>query len=119
MRKKHTCGIELDDEIKKGLLNFIYQTRIATDFVERLKNTGATDTRVNRLLTEIGRADILPWSHIGFVDDEYREPSLPDFKPRNLFSLYNSFNEIIKRRNPSQQHKCLAQLKPFFDKEIA
>jgi len=118
LRRKHTCGIELDDEIRKGLLNFMHQTKSAYSFVEGLKNTQATENRVNRLLTNIGREQILPWSHIGYVDAEYRNPSHDEFKPRTMFSLYNAFTEIAKRRNPTEQHKTIGLLKPHFDKEL-
>lgn len=122
-RRKHTTGLEyfLADEIKRGLLNFLTQLKMNDNFVNSLKTTAATDNRVNRLLTEIGRAEILPWSHIGFVDKNYHEENInvPEFKDRNLFSVYNSFTEIIKRRNPAEQHRTIARLKPFFDKEIA
>jgi len=122
-RRKHTTGLaySLRDEIKKGMLNFLTQLRINENFVNKLKNTSATDNRINRLLTEIGRADVLPWSHIGQIDKNYREETVkvPEFAERNLYAVYNSFTEIIKRRNPAEQHRCISKLKPFFDKEIA
>jgi hypothetical protein len=48
------------------------------------------------VLVEAGRRRIVPWSAVGKVDAEWREPRHEEFGERTGWSLYNAFTEIAK-----------------------
>ena len=57
-----------------------------------------TDKEAHDLIIKAVDMDAIPASSIPKVLHEYREPFLPDFHPRNVWSLHNAFTEVLKEK---------------------
>jgi Domain of unknown function (DUF932) len=108
-RRLHTTGIERDlpHVIDRGLANYV--TRIGT--LEQTRNqlcqldyTRQSD--VDLVIVEAGRRGIMPWSALGKVEKEWREPRHPEFRERTGWSLANCFTQIGKQFNPVREIKA-------------
>jgi len=97
VKKRHTYGLNLREAIQGGIHRFIEEARRIGDVAEGLKNREMRTWEVNDILVESGRTGVMPWSRIGKVDREYRNPRYPEFKERTAWSLYNAFTEVAKQ----------------------
>jgi hypothetical protein len=106
-RRKHTTGIDVAEVINLGIDNFLLGAEKIPMFQSALTNSPCSDRAAAKFLVEAGRRGILPWSSIGKVDALWTKPTYEDFKPRNRWSLFNAFTEVIRDRAPLQQLPAL------------
>ncbi len=96
--RKHTTGFSLSDGIDKALNDYVTGATKIGHMTKALEQIYCDDQRVvDNVLLAAGRSGLMPWSHIGLVDDEYKAPRHPEFKGRNGWSLYNCFTEVLKK----------------------
>lgn len=113
IRKLHTTGFNLTDEIETAFQKFNEQAGTLTAMVRGLQALNLTDKSANHLIVNAFRHDVMPGSFMMDVIKEYHEPRHPEFKPRNAWSLYNAFTEVVKARSPGDQMKTLRGLNKF------
>jgi len=82
LSRKHTNGLDLENEIEKGVDRFIEEAGKVENCIEQLKSRELSRLNADNYLMEAGRKRLLPWSHIGMVEKEYENPSFPDFNER-------------------------------------
>jgi len=116
--RKHTLNADLEELAARGLE--VYGDRIDEfgETVRGWKSNRLGDDRAARLLVEAGRSRILPWSGLGQVDRLWREPPHPEFVPRNEWSFYNAFTEVVKSRSPENQMFTLSRLPRLFERKL-
>jgi len=98
--RKHTARIlqdlpEMAHEAVLGLNRYwnIQQSRIACYRNKRIRDAQAHD-----IVIQTVDAGVMANSYVPKVLKEWREPRHPEFRPRNLWSLQNSFTEVFKGR---------------------
>ena len=64
--------------------------------IEAYKDHGLTTTEAHDLLVKALDARAILPTKLPKVLAEYRDPKHPEFKDRNLWSLYNAFTEVSK-----------------------
>lgn len=73
--------------------------------IEILQNTDLGDTRAESLILRAWDQEIISHRQVGAVLREWREPERPAFAPRNAWSLFNAFTEVMKPRQRSNAQK--------------
>jgi len=114
LKKRHTIGLDLQSEIKSGLENVINSRTELIGCVDEMKNTIVSDVRANHLLMESAHTGLVSYSHLKDVHKEWKQPTYPDFIPRTEWSLYNCFNEVMKKYNPIRQQTGIGGLVELF-----
>jgi hypothetical protein len=114
MNKKHTIGLNLQDEVKSGLLGCINNSKNLTATMERMRDKKVRNSRANHLMLESAHQGLFSYSHLKEVQKEWITPSHKDFKPRTEWSLYNSFTEVAKKYNPIRQQTAVGGLVELF-----
>lgn len=66
--------------------------------VEQYKNHGISLREGNDLLIKAARAEVFPRTQFMDIADEWETPRHPEFKERNVWSLFNSVTEHLKPR---------------------
>ena len=64
--------------------------------IEAYRDTRMVDRQVHDLTIKALDAGVIPASRIPKVLNEWREPSHLEFAPRNAWSLFNAFTEVLK-----------------------
>ena len=103
IRKLHTTGFRLRDELDGAFGRFKGAVSALGETVGRMKTRSLEDRDAKALLLDAFRAEVMPWSYLKDVQGEYFEPRHEEFKPRNAWSLYNAFTEVVKQRGPDDQ----------------
>lgn len=102
--RKHTSLILSDLPVACGVL----VSKIATERVNQLslmrryKSTRISDRDASHLMVNAIDKGVLPASKLPALLKEWREPRYPDFKERNLWSLYNGFTQVFKSYRQSE-----------------
>ena len=93
------------DNVRVGLVDYILGLPRLTDMVEGLKASCLTDQHVSQLYLEAGRTKLLPWSHLGMVDDYWQKPTHDVFTKGGYtgWRMYNAINTVAKKYNPNRQ----------------
>jgi hypothetical protein len=95
--RKHTSGLDLGETVEGAIDRFATGAREIPKTIEDLRSIPLDSTRTtDHLLVSMGRRGVLPWSQIGKVEKEWREPRHPEFEPRNAWSFYNATTEVAK-----------------------
>lgn len=115
LKRKHTDGLDLDAMIGEGVDAFLASARTIDAFARRLQDTPLTRATADRVLVEAGRRRVLPWSALGRVESEWREPRHRAFRRRDAWSLYNAFTSAAKDRRAAGQLATLRRLSRLFE----
>lgn len=110
IRKLHTINFRLHEEMDYAFQRFAEKVGSISDMVNRLSSVNLTDKDADSLILQSFRQEVMPWRYASEVVKEYYEPRHEDFKPRNAWSLYNAFTEVLKVRNPADQLKTFRML---------
>jgi hypothetical protein len=94
----------------RAFAKFSEQVGKLTNMVNRLSASNLTDKDADSLILQSFRQNAMPWHFAPDVIKEYYEPKHDDFKPRNAWSLYNAFTEVVKQRSPGDQLKTFRTL---------
>lgn len=103
LHRRHTIGLQLRDQISEALDDYMIEIRKVSGIVRGLKEQELTEETYEHLLLEAGRQNLMPWSRLQDVDQEYRKPRFREFKGRNGWSLLNAFTWVVKRNPPARQ----------------
>lgn len=104
-RRKHTPNIFRDlPGMIYGMLSdcVSYRERIAGE-IEGMKGTPIGDGHVGRVLVEVLRNKVIAASYLPKVFDAWEKPTHEEFQPRNAWSLFNAFTEVMKSLSPRSQ----------------
>lgn len=118
LRKLHTTGFRLKIEIDGVFKRFSESVGALGEMVAKLKDRRLTDNQAKVVLVDAFRADVMPWTYLRDVQQEYFEPKHDAFKPRNAWSLYNAFTEIVKERSPNDQIRTFRALNKFLAADL-
>ena len=69
--------------------------------IEAYRNESIDDSRAHDLIIRAIDCRAITTSQLPRVVQEWREPSHDEFRPRNIWSLFNSFTEIYKGQSPA------------------
>jgi hypothetical protein len=101
--RKHTSGIRLNDAIDRALDAFMNSVRSFGELHERLRRKPIGLDAAKALVVDMAIAGALPSSHVVDVVREFEAPRHEEFKPHNLWSLYNATTEAsFKRMSPQR-----------------
>jgi hypothetical protein len=105
LQHRHTINFDLKDEIREALDGYQKQARNVVNVVRQWQNRELKQSAVDSILMEVARERVLPWSHVGLVDHEYRYPRHddPTFKARTSWALLMAFTEVVKKSSPQVQ----------------
>jgi len=103
MKKRHTINLKLDDEIREGLNRYANSALRVNEQIAALADRALSTEKTDELLMAAGRLNLLPWSGIGKVDAEFREPTYADHAQRTSWGLLNAFTHIVKNIPPLRQ----------------
>lgn len=112
---KHSKKFDLADAIAIGLDRIQRNFEPLVQQVDRWRAESITDDYAKLLIYEAfieGKLDA-PRHLAQLVHHEYFNPTLPDFAPRTMWSLQNSFTEAFKQLDPIPQFKATARLGDF------
>jgi len=116
--RKHTKDLRVESLVNEGFAHFHERVAEIGEQTRRLGAKRLDDASADRLLVEAGRRRVLPWSQLGKVEKEWREPSFPAFRRRTAWSLYNAFTHVAKTRSPARQLSALRALRDLFAPEV-
>lgn len=113
IRKLHTTGFDLDAEMDIAFQKFQSQVGDLTKMVTQLQERRLGPQAADHMIMQAFVKEVLPWSFVPDVVQEYQKPQHEEFKPRNAWSLYNAFTEVAKRRSPGDQMRTLRALNQY------
>jgi hypothetical protein len=129
LSKRHTLKLDWQACLQEAMEIYVRKARKIGKLVDRMKAKELDEDDVNRILMTTGRLNrlgnngIMPWSWIGQVDFEYRNPTFKEFEPRTAWSLFNAFTWVVKRNPPlgqfDQINKFREILMPSKKEEVA
>jgi hypothetical protein len=108
-RKRHTKNLILSEVIDEGLETFGEAAKrgISKEITSLQGMDMKSELKVHHILCRAGATGVMPWSQIGKVEQAWRTPPHPEFKPRNGWSLYNAFTEVAKSFSAVNQAETL------------
>jgi hypothetical protein len=98
LSRKHTSRLfeDLDERIESGFSRIFEEWERNDRRVIRYKEHELDDRGAHDLVVRSVDAEAIPPSSIPRVLQEYRSPWHEEFTPRNAWSLFNGFTEILK-----------------------
>lgn len=103
MQRKHTHGFQLFGEIEAALDQYVTKARGIGDVVTSLRERELSPVESDKILMDAGRSRLMPWSRIGAVDKEYRNPTFAEHGRDTSWALLNAFTHTVKRNPPIEQ----------------
>jgi len=123
LSRRHTNGIELEEMVADGIDCYIEQAQELPKMKPELEQVKITPDLKHKILTiashgEEDEADdnpsrmrLIRKAHLWEFHNEWMKPAHKDFLPRNGWSLYNCYTEVVKRYNPHVQLKGAKQFR--------
>jgi hypothetical protein len=96
LRRKHTSGLNLLEELNGGLGRFLEHHRVLAGNVEKLKQRPLTDGDAKGLIHDAFVRELMPIRLLPEVSRAYFKSPHPEFEPRTAWSLHNAFTEVAK-----------------------
>jgi hypothetical protein len=96
--RKHTKNIvlELPDMIDESLNSLVGSHKLQADRYDAMRDHRMNDAQVNDFVIRSMQAGIINPTMIPKIVKEWHEPRHVDFMPRNTWSLFNTYTEILK-----------------------
>lgn len=110
VRKLHTTGFDMTETLNVAFRRFGKQQEQIGVMVGQLQECRLSDNKAKLLMFDAFQAEVMPWTYLKDVQQEYFEPRHKEFKPRNAWSMYNAFTEVVKQRGPNDQVKTFRKL---------
>lgn len=109
LRRKHTKNLDLEQELFGAIRTVSEMLPRVSVGINMLRETPLDD--YERVLVSGARNRLYPWSWIGKIDSEYRNPSennpeCIDFHGTK-WGVYNAFNYIMREATPERQASSL------------
>jgi hypothetical protein len=116
MRRKHTSGLDLGEEIGEGIDRYLTHSVRLANQIERLRNDSMHDDTAKRLIFDAFHQRVLPISHFPRVARNYLTPTeeMVDCQPRNRWGLHNAFTREIRTMRPEKRFERAVGLGRFF-----
>tara|TARA_B100000609_G_C17204347_1_gene430002 strand:- start:1049 stop:1756 length:708 start_codon:yes stop_codon:yes gene_type:complete len=114
IHRRHTSGIEVEGLIPNAFDNLSYQFQRLEDNVAEMKLRPISITGAKLLTVQAAEEKVIASCDILPVLNEFREPRHEEFRPQNLWSLYNSFTELAKKYSPARSDQCYRGLAKLF-----
>lgn len=111
IKKMHTTGFNLSVHIEAGINQFLRESTKTQSTIDALKQRELADYQVNNRLMAAGREGLLPWSAIGKVDREYRNPTFKTFDRKDAWGLYNAFTYVAQQLPAHRQMKAISDFR--------
>jgi hypothetical protein len=96
LRRKHTSGLDLNEELTHAVLRFQQHFGKLTDEIEILKGRPLSDREAKAIMHDAFVKGIMPMRLLPQVSAAYFEPELAAFEPRTAWSLHNAFTGVAK-----------------------
>lgn len=96
LRRKHTSGLNLREELTLAVVRFREHFGCLTQEIASLKMRSLADVEAKALIHDVFAEGIMPVRFLHEVSRQYFEPQLPEFEPRNAWSLHNAFTGVAK-----------------------
>jgi hypothetical protein len=119
LHRKHTLNFNLEDAIRPALNEYVIAASKAKDLVAQLRHRDLGQAESDHLLLEAGRRQMLPWSRIGAVDAEYRNPQHSEHGANTSWALLNAFTEVVKRSPVHAQMPAMDKFRDILPLAIA
>jgi hypothetical protein len=100
LKRKHTSGLNLKVELAGAVLRFQEHFGRLAGEAEHLKERMLADIEARALIHDAFAESLLPVRFLPEVSRSYFEPQLPDFAPRNAWSLHHAFTGAAKAIPP-------------------
>jgi hypothetical protein len=96
LKRKHTSGLNLRAELAEAVVRFEDHFRRLTGEVASLKERWLADLEAKAMIHDVFAQGLMPVRFLPDVSKAYFEPVLPQFEPRNAWSLHNAFTGVAK-----------------------
>lgn len=103
MARKHTKGMNLFDELAGAMNRYVTCAKNVKTTVAGLREAELSSKDAEHILMDAGRQKMMPWSRIGEVDAEYREPRFKEHGEDTSWALLNAFTYVVKKNPPLNQ----------------
>lgn len=109
--RKHTRFGEqrFNDALSNAVLGLKQYQALAAERINRLRRYDLSEDAANSYLLQAAERSVVGWRLLPKVIHEYRHPRHEEFTPRNAWSLFNSFTEVLKDRQRSQPARAAAE----------
>lgn len=114
LRRKHTSGLLLREELAGAVLRFQDHFGRLSGEVITLKERCLTDIEAKALMHDAFAKGIMPLRFLPEVSQTYFEPQIPEFEPRNAWSLHNAFTGVAKEMPMSTRLPAIQALGRMF-----
>ena len=108
--RKHTNGLDrytLRMAVGMGVQKAITRFGGFETGVNRLKETPISDTEAKANIYDAVVKGVIPQAFLPKVGQAYFEPPHQEFEPRTLWSLHNSYTEILRQEYADKPHLLL------------
>lgn len=115
LKRKHTIGLDLLDEITEGIDRFLGIAHANLSVVSSLKERELTDLEAKEFVFDSFVEKIFPIKLFDDVVAEYWAP-IPrheEFAPRTAWSLVNAYTEVAKQLRPNPRNEALSRLAQY------
>ena len=96
LKRKHTSGLNLKEELIYSVIRFQEHFGRLTEEIANLKRQTLADVEAKAIIHDVFAQGIMPVRFLPDVSKGYFEPQLPEFEPRNAWSLHNAFTGVAK-----------------------
>jgi len=114
LRRKHTSGLNLRVELAGAVLRFQEHFGRLAGEVEHLKERELPDLQAKALIHDAFAQGLFPVRFLPEVSRSYFAPEIPEFEPRNAWSLHNAFTGAAKVMPMTTRLPAIQALGKFF-----
>lgn len=101
--RKHTSGLELGAMIDMAMDAFMQSISGFQRMYEHLQSQQLSTRRAHSTIIHLAQAGAFSSSDILPVVAAFEQPSHPEFKDRNMWTLYQAATEVMKKQSPIRQ----------------
>jgi len=118
LRRKHTKGLSLRDEIKAGVERLLAEYADLEQGINRLKEQGLQPEAAKAIIYDaFVHRDVLPMRFLPDVGSWYFEPpaDADDCRPRTAWGLHNAFTRVVKElASPARRFEATTRIGQVF-----
>lgn len=102
--RKHTTNVEdaFNVQVVKSIIALRQYAQVSTARIDQLQDRQLSETEADSLLLKSYEKGIVGARLLPQLISEWRQPSYPEFRPRNAWSFFNCFTHVLKCRQQSQ-----------------
>jgi hypothetical protein len=118
LRRKHTKGLSLHDEVRAGVERLLEEYAALEQGILRLKEQGVSDQDAKAVIYDaFVHHGVLPMRYLSKVDGWYFEPpqEAEDCRPRTAWGLHNAFTRVVKElASPARRFDATTRIGQVF-----